>query len=445
MTITSNILRRDYTANGVNTTYAFDFPIFYETNATPKFSLEVIVADTTGAESIKIETTDYTITYNTTDYVNGVINQGNVVFGTAPLNNYKVSLLRKVNFTQNNDITTSGSDALPGTALEGSLDKLTLMLLEQKESLNRVFKLPKSSLLNNIEFPIGASQANQVITVNNVGDNLTTKDLADVGLAPVSTFAKTLLDDTTASQARTTLDAQQLNANLTALAGLTGATNKIPYFTGAGAMAVRDLKSPTVKKFTSGSGTYTTPAEVLYLKVRMTGGGGGGGGSGITGGTGGTGGNSTFGTSLLTANGGVGGAYNAQGGSGGLPTVSSPAISILDIAGNNGGTAEQARAFAYGGSGGSNPISGISPMSNATAGLSGKLGGGGAGGSAGGTAIITGSGGGAGAYIEAIISSPSATYSYAVGSGGAGGIAGTSGFAGGAGGNGFIEITEYYN
>jgi hypothetical protein len=213
MTITSNILRRDYTANGVNTSYAFDFPIFYESNATPKFSLEVIVADTTGAETTKIETTDYTITYNTTDYVNGVINQGNVVFNTAPANNYTISLLRKVNFTQNNDITTSGSDALPGTALEGSLDKLTLMLLEQKESLNRVFKLPKSSLLDNIEFPIGASQANQVITVNNAGDNLTTKDLADVGLAPVSTYIKTLLDDTTASQARATLDVQQLNAN----------------------------------------------------------------------------------------------------------------------------------------------------------------------------------------------------------------------------------------
>jgi hypothetical protein len=223
MTITSNILRRDYTANGVNASYAFDFPIFYESNATPKFSLEVIVADTTGAETTKIETTDYTITYNTTDYVNGVINQGNVVFNTAPANNFKISLLRKVNFTQNNDITTSGSDALPGTALEGSLDKLTLMLLEQKESLNRVFKLPKSSLLDNIEFPIGASQANQVITVNNAGDNLTTKDLADVGLAPVSTFAKTLLDDTTASQARTTLDAQQLNANLTFLANLPSA------------------------------------------------------------------------------------------------------------------------------------------------------------------------------------------------------------------------------
>ena len=204
-------------------------------------------------------------------------------------------------------------------------------------------------------------------------------------------------------------------------------------------------KSPTVQKFTSGSGTYTTPAEVLYLEVRMSAGGGGGGGSGTGGGTGGNGGVSTFGTSLLTTTGGVGGLFNAQGSSGGTATVSSPAVSILDIAGSNGGTAEQARAFAYGGAGGSNPISAVAPMSNGVAGLSGKLGGGGAGGGAGATAIITGSGAGAGGYIEAIIPSPSATYSYAVGSGGAGGTAGTSGFAGGAGGNGFIEITEFYN
>lgn len=204
-------------------------------------------------------------------------------------------------------------------------------------------------------------------------------------------------------------------------------------------------KSPTVQKFTSGSGTYTTPAEVLYLEVRMSAGGGGGGGSGTGGGTGGNGGVSTFGTSLLTTTGGVGGLFNAQGSSGGTATISSPAISILDVAGSSGGAAEQARAFAYGGAGGSNPISGVAPMSNGVTGLSGKLGGGGAGAGAGATAIITGSGAGAGGYIEAIISSPSATYSYAVGSGGAGGTAGTSGFAGGAGGNGFIEITEFYN
>jgi hypothetical protein len=231
-----------------------------------------------------------------------------------------------------------------------------------------------------------------------------------------------------------------------------GAGTSRQYLKSNGASSLPSFASftpPTITKYTSGSGTHTTSAGTLYIKARMVAGGGGGGGSGLTGGTGGTGGNSTFGTSLLTANGGNGGAYNTQGASGGSPTVNSPAISILDIAGNNGGSSDQAKTApstaAYGGIGGSNPISGVAGANASANGLSGKLGGGGAGGGAGGTSVVTGSGGGAGAYIEALISSPSATYSYAVGSGGAGGTAGTGGFAGGAGGSGYIEITEYYN
>jgi hypothetical protein len=99
--------------------------------------------------------------------------------------------------------------------------------------------------------------------------------------------------------------------------------------------------APTVQTFTSGSGTYTTPAGVAYIRVRMVGGGGGG-GCGNT-----------------TANGG--------------------------------------------------------------------------------------GGGGAGGYVDVIVPSPSATYSYAVGSGGSGGSAGTNGATGGNGATGYIEITEYYN
>ena len=56
----------------------------------------------------------------------------------------------------------------------------------------------------------------------------------------------------------------------------------------------------------------------------------------------------------------------------------------------------------------------------------------------------TGSGGGAGGYVDAIIYSPSITYAYSIGSGGTGGAAGTSGTAGGAGGSGFIIVTEFY-
>ena len=39
---------------------------------------------------------------------------------------------------------------------------------------------------------------------------------------------------------------------------------------------------PTITVYTSGSGTYTTPANTKYLQVEMVGGGGGGTGSGTT-------------------------------------------------------------------------------------------------------------------------------------------------------------------
>jgi hypothetical protein len=59
--------------------------------------------------------------------------------------------------------------------------------------------------------------------------------------------------------------------------------------------------------------------------------------------------------------------------------------------------------------------------------------------------MVSGFGGGAGGYIDAIIYSPSATYSYAIGAAGTAGAAGTSGTDGGAGGSGYIIVTEYYS
>jgi len=50
--------------------------------------------------------------------------------------------------------------------------------------------------------------------------------------------------------------------------------------------------------------------------------------------------------------------------------------------------------------------------------------------------------GGEGEYIEIIINSPAATYTYTVGAGGAGGSGGT--YAGAAGGSGYIIVDEYY-
>lgn len=58
--------------------------------------------------------------------------------------------------------------------------------------------------------------------------------------------------------------------------------------------------------------------------------------------------------------------------------------------------------------------------------------------------ITGGPGGGSGAFIDAIITSPGATYPYTIGASGTAGNAGTNGTGGGAGAPGYIEVTEYY-
>lgn len=194
--------------------------------------------------------------------------------------------------------------------------------------------------------------------------------------------------------------------------------------------------TPTVQKFTSSSGTYTTPANVKYIRVRLIGGGGGGGGSASSGGgTGGTGGNTTFGSSLLTGNGGVGGAWNGSGGAGGSASLGTGPVGTA-YAGNTGYDGNQ-----YFSSGTSNLLGGTfvyTPM--------GSLGSGGRGGHNNVTVnVIAGSSGGSGGYVDAIINAPLATYSYAVGAAGSAGSAGTSGVVGTVGGTGYIEVTEFYN
>lgn len=233
------------------------------------------------------------------------------------------------------------------------------------------------------------------------------------------------------------------NVTITAGTGLavTGTCNISTTGTCTPALSAARQTLPTTQVFTSSSGTYSTPANVLWIEVEMIGGGGGGGGSGTSPGNGSAGGNTTFGTTLLAANGGGGTSAGFGAGAGGAS--SGCAINQNGGAGGAGGGVNSTQGGfggqgAYGGGG----IGGAAGAGPGTAGATNSgAGGGGAGVN---TTINGGGGGGAGGFCKAIINSPSATYSYGVGGAGSGGTTGTGGSTGGNGAAGRILVTEHY-
>lgn len=220
--------------------------------------------------------------------------------------------------------------------------------------------------------------------------------------------------------------------------------------------------SPTIQRFNSGSGTYTTPANAKYLIVTIVGGGGGGGSSGTAAfGAGGNGNQSSFGNSgvtiFATSNGGTVGSQSGSSGGGAVALVvtSGTAATISGLQGGIGsGSSFSGVSNGYwpGGDGGSNSYApgpgGPSYGSTANSGQAntGVGGAGGAGSATGLSNFYSGGGGGAGGVNTILVSGTlAATYPYVVGSGGAGGSAGTSGLAGAAGSAGTILVQEFYN
>ena len=184
----------------------------------------------------------------------------------------------------------------------------------------------------------------------------------------------------------------------------------------------------TVQVFTSGSGTYTLPANCKAIWVRCV----GGGSSGATYiADNATGGNTTFSTlSANAASAGTGGRAGAGG------TASGGDINISGSAGGSGTASSTVPAAGNGGSSffGGGGIGGIPGGAGSDAGTNSGSGGGG-----GAVSSTTGrAGGSAGGYCEKLINSPSATYSYAVGAGG------TAPANAGAGGAGLIIVMEFY-
>lgn len=201
------------------------------------------------------------------------------------------------------------------------------------------------------------------------------------------------------------------------------------------------VTGPTTQSLTSGTAaTYTTAVGSKWIKVRMWGGGGGGSGvdAGPTGVAGTDGTASTFNSINAAPGKGGGTVTNVIGGVGGAGGSGTANLRVPGFCGESGSVnaTPSGSGGGPGGKGGkSTPGDGVAAAANSSGGGSGAFG------TDGGNSLGA-PGGGSGEYLELIINSPAATYTYTIGPGGAGGVAANNG---GAGGSGLIMVEEHYS
>lgn len=212
---------------------------------------------------------------------------------------------------------------------------------------------------------------------------------------------------------------------------------------------------PTRQIFLTGSGTYTTPANALWIRIRMVGGGSSGCGAGSgSPGAGVAGGDTCWNTSgaacttpVLKAGAAAGCTATVTPGTGGVATGGN----VLNVPGQKGGAGTLSAIGTASGAGG---LGGISCFTGAGAGLYGAAGsdaaantgsGSGGGGVSSAATNQGAAGGSAAGCVEHVITSPAPNYTYAIGTGGTAAAAGTNGFASGAAAAGQIIVEEFYN
>ena len=204
MTVSSTTTKVSYSGDGTTSAFAYSFKIFNDSD------LVVIVRNnTTGAETTKTLNTDYLVS-NAGESDGGTVtfkfdtgNSGDSNYDTTdrrPQSGETVLLKRVMTLTQNTDYTPN--DSFPAAAHEEALDKLTFIQQQQQEEIDRSFKFAQTDT-GTITIPTSTERASKYLGFDSGGDVIAVSGTADV--SPISTFAATIVDDTSASAVRTTI------------------------------------------------------------------------------------------------------------------------------------------------------------------------------------------------------------------------------------------------
>lgn len=161
MTVSSSLSRVQYVGDGSTAAFAVTFPF------KDAADLKVTILATDGVtETVKTLTTHYNVS-------GGNGGTGTVTFtgGNTPALNQKITITRNVALTQETDYVSN--DPFPSNSHELALDKLTYIVQQINEQVNRCLRLPVSSATSAPGIAdFGVANANKAVVMNASGNGL---------------------------------------------------------------------------------------------------------------------------------------------------------------------------------------------------------------------------------------------------------------------------------
>lgn len=197
MTISTTTNRVTYTGNGVTVAFSFPYAFFAQADLVV---IETIIA--TGVQTTKALTTHYTIA-GSVDALGHYSSGGTVTAVTAPASTVTWTIYRDPTATQTTDLVEN--DPMPAESIEAALDYQTMLNQRTRDIAARCLQQPEGDSATIDRLPSKVDRASQYLGFDSDGDPIALA--APANTTAVSAFMATVLDDTTAAAARTTLGA----------------------------------------------------------------------------------------------------------------------------------------------------------------------------------------------------------------------------------------------